>query len=448
MEEEIKTILIQKLKEKGARKFNGFTIGLHANHIANALLKKKGIKKDSAEYEAEHAKLKELVKKVHKDLPAQEVSKTPPSPSPAPAPAPEPAPAPAPEPAPAPAPTPAPEPTKLKTVKTELKRLQKYLETSRPDELMSVAQEIQKYHKMYRDLKEGKDEKKAVKAEKKELKTKEKSATKIQTAFKRSKQVKEAKGKLEELKKEFIKGTPEQERLVNSFLESKATATKEKAFNVLKQMAEAKRKERIIENIGQDEYDRLGYDGLDYSEYDLQQSKKKSVSELRSKEFDEISEKYLKGYKYTRGINYGDSNIPRVMVFKKGKSVIQLRYYVGQNTWHIFEDDKDTIHYSDDKVYEERNRKEEEEKAKLNKKQEDQLSVLNEEGKKAYYTALNLSRNMGVMMGIDDILGEDPVEALNKRYMKSYHPEAIDKLSKRVITHVNTVIKRREESKK
>jgi hypothetical protein len=383
MEEEIKTILIQKLKEKGARKFNGFTIGLHANHIANALLKKKGIKKDSAEYEAEHAKLKELVKKVHKDLPAQEVSKTPPSPSPAPAPAPAPEPAPAPAPVAAPAPAPAAAASsKLKTVKAELKRLQKYLETSRPDELMTVAQQIQKQHKLYKKLKEKKGEKK----ENKVKKVKEESATKIQTAFKRSKQVKEAKGKLEELKKEFNKMTPEQEETVKYLREKKATATKEKAFNLLKEIVATKRKEKIIAEIGQDEYDRLRYDSPGYSEYDVEQSSKKSVRDKRKKELDEIKEKYLKDYELSRTVRYEDSLTPKVLVYKKGKDVIQLRYYVGQNSWHIFYDDK-VIHYTNDKESKEKEEELDKRHADLMKKAEG----LTDEAKKIFSEAIRSS---------------------------------------------------------
>jgi hypothetical protein len=378
MEAEIKEILIQKLKEKGARKFNGFTIGLHANHIANSLLKKKGIKKDSAEYEAEHAKLKELIKKIHKDLPPQEVSKTPPLPSPEPAPAPAPAPEPEPE-----------APSKLKAVKAELKRLQKYLETSRPDELMSVAQEIQKQHKLYKELKEKKEEKKekkVAKAEKKEKKVKEVSATKIQTAFKRSKQVKEAKGKLEELKKEFNKLTPEQEEILKYYKEQKATATKQKAFNLLKEIVATKRKEKIIAKIGQDEYDRLRFDSPGYSEYDVEQSSKKSVRDKRKKELDEIKEKYLKDYELTRTVRYEDSLTPKVLVYKKGKDIIQLRYYVGQNTWNIFYDDK-VIHYTNDE--DDKKKKEELDKrhADLMKKAEG----LTDEAKKIFSEAIRSS---------------------------------------------------------
>lgn len=163
MEEQIKAKLLEKLKEKNARKFNGYTLGLHANHIAVAVLRAKGIKKGSAEFEEQHPKLKELVKSIHKDLPAQAVDKT---------------------------------------VKKESKAPPSIPPAQLAKETSSVQEEV------VAPTTASSDELKAVKAELKTLKTllassktlKGELADKIATTFKRYKQMKDAKTELSGLK--------------------------------------------------------------------------------------------------------------------------------------------------------------------------------------------------------------------------------------------------------
>ena len=184
MEAEIKAKLIEKLKEKNARKFNGYTLGLHANHIAVAVLRAKGIKKGSKEFEEQHPKIKELVKSIHKDLPAQEVDKT---------------------------------------VKKESKAPPSIPPTQLAKETSSVQEEPVAPAP-------ASDELKAVKAELKQLKTllassktiKTELATKIQDAYRRYKQVKDAKTELSGLKQ---KATDDKLERIKGRLEV-ATATK------------------------------------------------------------------------------------------------------------------------------------------------------------------------------------------------------------------------------
>jgi hypothetical protein len=154
MEEQIKNILIEKLREKGEKKFNGYKLGLHANHIAVSILKKKGITKGSKEFEAEHSKIKELVKSIHKDLPAQDVSKKARSPAPASAPAPISPTQLAKETSSVQEETPSDE---LKAVKAELKQLKTLIASSKTIKI-ELADKIKDAYRRYKQMKEAKAE--------------------------------------------------------------------------------------------------------------------------------------------------------------------------------------------------------------------------------------------------------------------------------------------------
>jgi hypothetical protein len=256
---------------------------------------------------------------------------------------------------------------------------------------MTVAQEIQKQHKLYKELKEKKEEKKEKKekkaekkAEKKVKKVKEESATKIQGAFKRHMMIKEAKEKLKSLKDEFNKLTPEQQETIDSHLEYKNLDTKEKIFNKFKELLKAKRiakrgeeyakqsledreilkKSRTKESLTEEEKQDLTSmaklsaketieEEEDYKKFLLQKKIDNalvpSVSKKRREELKEIFEKYIpEGYKQIRNYNYLDSSVPKVIIFKKGKDILELKYSIDiDKGWHIVREGENTIHFND-----------------------------------------------------------------------------------------------------